>query len=77
MKKLPQEQLTELINMAESELQRGGTLTQMVNKIENLAYNRSYRVDRNEVKSQLVAKLAGEINKEIQMRVHAMPSTIQ
>lgn len=65
MKKLPQDQLNELLNIAESELRVKGTLTQMVNKIEGVAYNRGFSVNRNEVKQQLVAKLASEVAKDL------------
>jgi len=63
--KLPQAKLDELINYAETELRKGGTLTQTVNKIENIAYGNGYRVDRKEVKLLLVAKCAKEVLAEM------------
>jgi hypothetical protein len=65
MTKLPQEQLNELVNIAETELRVGGNLTTATNKIENIAYNRGFKVDRKEVKGALVAKLASEVAKEL------------
>ena len=65
MNKLPQDQLNDLLNIAETQLRINGTLTQMVNKIEILAYNRGFSVNRKEVKEQLVAKLASEVAKDI------------
>lgn len=65
MNKLPQEQLNELVNIAETELRIAGNLTTATNKIENIAYNRGFKVDRKEVKAELVAKLALEVSKEI------------
>ena len=65
MKKLPQEQMIELVNIAETELRLGGNLTTATNKIENIAYNRGFKVDRKEVKQALVEKLAFEVVKEL------------
>lgn len=71
MKKLPEEELSKLINLAEASMSvpGGGNLTENVNKIENLAYNRGFKVDRKEVREKLVAKLAEETVKELKRQL--------
>lgn len=63
MEKLPQDQLTELIDIAEQGLRVSGNLTQAIHMLEKIAFNRGFTVDKVEVKEQLVAKLALEVNK--------------
>lgn len=65
MTKLPIDQLNYFVDLAETELRTGGTITQMVNKIENGAYNRGFKVDRKEVRNALIEKLALEVAKEL------------
>lgn len=77
MKKLPDNQLAELVNTAESELRVSGNLAQATNKIINIAFNRGYQIGREEVRSALIAKLASEAAKDLQMRFQSAPSTIQ